>query len=102
MKNIRVLCKDPGKLPQMVTISNKLQSFQKAVGGYIETFRFAKDAVIICNEEGKIKNLPFNVRLLGEDFVGTILIAGVQGEEFTSFDFPVEKLNRLLPELWRC
>jgi hypothetical protein len=65
------------------------------VGGYIETVSFASDACIICNEEGRLLNLPFNCKLLGKEFVGPILIVGVDGDEFTDLYKP-EAVARLL------
>ena len=42
----------------------------------------ASDAVIICNEEGRILGLPDNCRVCGVDFVGTVLIVGIKGDAF--------------------
>lgn len=39
-------------------------------------------AAIICNEEGRILGLPDNGRVCGVDVVGTVIIVGVNGEEF--------------------
>ena len=54
---------------------------------------FASGAVVICNEEGRLKNLPHNCDLFGISFVGTIIFAGVDGEEFA--DLP-DKAERVL------
>ncbi|WP_302645006.1 DUF3846 domain-containing protein [Dysosmobacter sp.] len=59
---------------------------QAAVGGYIETVTFASDAVVICNEEGRLQGLPHNCTFLGVDFVGPILIVGRTGDELTDLD----------------
>lgn len=63
---------------------NDLKAFQEAVGGYIETVTVATDLVIICNKEGRLQGLPWNCTVFGVDFVGTIVVAGVKGEEFAS------------------
>lgn len=63
---------------------NDLKAFQEAVGGYIETVTVATDLVIICNEEGRLKGLPHNTTVFGVDFVGTVIVAGIKGEEFAS------------------
>ena len=63
---------------------NDLKAFQEAVGGYIETVTVATDLVIICNEEGRLQGLPWNCTVFCVDFVGTIVVAGVKGEEFAS------------------
>ena len=43
---------------------------------------FATDACFICDEEGRLKDKPYNVELLGVPFFGTVLAVGVNGEEF--------------------
>ena len=63
---------------------NELEAFQQAVGGFIETVTVTTDLVIICNEEGRLKGLPWNCTVFGADFVGPIVVAGVKGEEFAS------------------
>lgn len=79
MKAIR---KKPGCEPELVEVENTLKVLQTEVGGYIETVTIASDAVIICNEEGRILGLPDNGRVCGVDFVGTVLIVGTKDEEF--------------------
>ena len=56
-----------------------------------------EDCVIICNEEGRLRGMPHNVKFLGVDFVGPILIAGVSDEDFT--DLPPESMGFLLDGL---
>ena len=89
-----MVIKEPGKAPRVEPLfDNDLKAFQEAVGGYIETVTLATDLVtptkfpdlvIICNEEGRLKGLPWNCTAFGVDFVGTIVVAGVKGEEFAS------------------
>ena len=79
MKAIR---KKPGAQPEIIEVDNTLAALQTEVGGYIETVTIASDAVIICNEEGRILGLPDNCRVCGVDFVGTVLIVGTKGDEF--------------------
>ena len=82
---IFVVIKEPGKAPVIEPMfDNSLESFQNAVGGYIETVTINDDLVIICNEEGRLMDLPMNVEVAGIGFVGTIVVAGVDGEEFSS------------------
>lgn len=88
MSKIKVMVMEPRMAPYMTELDNSLEALQQAVGGYIECFTFATDAAIICNEEGRLMGLPYNRTLLGVDFVGTILIAGVKGEEFA--DLPAD------------
>ena len=79
MKAIR---KEPGCAPELIDIDNTLKALQTEVGGYIETVTIASDAVVICNEEGRILGLPDNCRVCGVDFVGTILVVGRNKDEF--------------------
>ena len=79
MKAIR---KKPGCAPEIIEVENTLKALEAEVGGYIETVTIASDAVIICNEEGRILGLPGNCRFYGVDFVGTVLIVGTKDDEF--------------------
>lgn len=83
---MHVIYKAPGRSPEPRDIPNTLEELQAAVGGYIEPVSFATDACVICNEEGRLMGLPYNCKFLGVDFVGPILIVGVNGEEFTDLD----------------
>lgn len=79
MKAIR---KKPGCEPEVIDIENTLEAFQAEVDGHIEAVTIFGDAVIICNEEGRLLGLPHNVRFCGIEFVGTILIVGCAGDTF--------------------
>ena len=88
-EKIFVIRKDVGdKVGRIVEIDNALSALQDAVDGRIEPFRIGADAVILCDEEGKLKGKTVNCRVLGETFVGTILVVGTEGEDFT--DCPVD------------
>ncbi len=83
---MKVIVKQPGKEPEVAEIENTLPALQRAVGGYIETVTLATDCCIICNEEGRLEGLPYNLTFCGISFVGPILVVGVDGDEFTSLD----------------
>ena len=57
---MRVIYKAPGCRPEPWDIPNTLEELQATVGGYIETVTLAKDAAIICNEEGRLLGHPYN------------------------------------------
>ena len=61
-----------------------LEAFQKAVGGYIEVVTVASDLVLICNEEGRLLDMPFNTTICGMDFYGPVLAVGTKGDGFAS------------------
>ena len=87
---MRVIIKEPGKPARFGVIANELKALQNAVGGYIETVTVTTDVVLIVNEEGLLYDLPEN-RVLGYPFRGTVVVAGVKGEEFT--DCPIEAMR---------
>ncbi len=76
---IRVLKVEPGTAPEIVTMPNMLDAFQEAVGGYIETVGLDANAVLVCNEEGKLIGLPANRQVGGDIIAGTFLIVGRGG-----------------------
>lgn len=74
---------------------------RKRWGGYIETFTFATDACVVCNEEGRLLDLPYNCDLLGVSFCGPILIIGINGDEFCDIPSDMQKLFRCLDKVER-
>ena len=97
---IKVLIKDPGKKPRSVYISNTIENLQKTVGGYIEAVTLASDLVIICNEEGRLKNLSHNCHICGVDFVGTIIFCGIEGENFADIPCDYAAAKMMFKSLW--
>lgn len=76
-----------------IIIPNELGVMQQLVGGYIETVTIAEDAVVICNEEGKLLDLPYNCEYEGIMYNGPILIVGTAGDEFTDAPMSVMVAN---------
>lgn len=75
MEKIKCLYIKPYELPEEVEIDKKLEAYQKLVKGYIECINL-DDVVLICNDEGKINNMPLN-RDIGFDIIaGPFLIVG--------------------------
>lgn len=94
---MRVVAKRPGEPGKVITIDNDLKALQEYVGGYIETVTVSDKVCLICNEEGRILNLPYNMTFVGHRFCGPILIVGVKGEEFTDCPAPgfiLDAVNR--------
>ena len=94
---MRAVAKKPGEHAEIIDIDNDLKALQEYVGGYIETFTFSTKACVICNEEGRIISLPYNMTFAGHRFCGPILIVGVKGEEFTDCPAPgfiLDAVNR--------
>lgn len=96
---MKVIKKAPGSAPVLIDIDNTLEALQHEVGGYIETFTFASDVSIVCNEEGRLLGFPYCATVCGVEFVGPILIVGVDGEEFCDTPMPNVTTWRVLKEV---
>lgn len=83
MEQIRVAVKEPRKPLVFKDINNDLETLRDIVGGWIEAVPFG-DMVVICDEEGRLKGKEPNIMVGGIGFVGTVIIAGASGDEFTS------------------
>lgn len=91
---MKALIKNPGDESfREIIIPNELKLLQQLVDGPIETVTFATDACVICNEEGRIKGLEHNCWFLGIEFVGTILIVGVDEADFCDCPMSVAMAN---------
>ena len=64
---MKVIIVEPKKTPMVQEIDSSLESMQKIVGGSIQAvYTFDEPVALICNEEGKLLNLPLN-RALQDD-----------------------------------
>lgn len=62
--------KHPGEPAKRIEIDNTLEALQKAVGGYIEMVTLFENVTLICNEEGLMMGLLYNMEFIGMRFVG--------------------------------
>lgn len=91
---MRALLKSPAdKGFREIVVPNQLHPLQELVGGYIETVFISTDACVICNDEGRILGMPHNCVYEGVDFVGPILIVGVNGDEFCDCPLSITTAN---------
>lgn len=88
---MEVLLVEPGKEARIAEIGNDLKSLQAAVGGWIEAIQPFNDPVaLVCNDEGKIMQMPLNRALRGEDgkiydaIAGSFFICGLGEDNFCS------------------
>lgn len=75
-EKLKILLKKVGREPEVKFIDNTLKAKQKLVGGLIEVLDFEDDTLIVCNEEGKILNLPPNTLFDMDYIAGDYFVVG--------------------------
>ncbi|MBD5152815.1 MAG: DUF3846 domain-containing protein [Oscillibacter sp.] len=86
---MKVLVVEPMKPCEVREIPNTPEAMEQIVGGRLESFSYLREAVI-CNEEGKLLDLPRNRPLYDgrgtpiDMLRGTFFIAGIDGEHLAS------------------
>ena len=75
---MRAMIVEPMQPPRIEEIEPTLRNLQSIVGGYIEIVpaELGDSALVICNEEGKIDNLPPNRFVYDEEGIPYDMIAG--------------------------
>ena len=91
---MKILIVEPMKSPRRADIPHSLGAMQQAVGGYIEAvYPFDDPVVLVCDEEGKLKDKPPNLYIPRKDIiVGTFFLCGQGEEDFT--DLPDELMDK--------
>lgn len=93
---IRVLFKAVGQPAKVMTIPNTLKAKQKLVGGLIEVVQY-DDVLLVCNDEGKILNMPPNLVFECDYVAGNCFVIGDDYEngDFRSLTFDeIEKYKK--------
>lgn len=99
---MKILIVEPQKPPYSKDISGTLEELQAIVGGYIQAiYPFDDPIVLVCNEEGKLIDLPLN-RLIFDrsgrvyDLIcGTFFLVGLGTEAFISLtDDEIKKYSQ--------
>lgn len=103
MEELKGLLVKPNKLPEEIIFKNTLETKQELVDGYIE-YAYSDDfpdVAFICNEEGKIKGLPYN-RDIGHDIIaGNFIIISSkddEGKDISLSDRQIEKYKKIFNE----
>ena len=88
---MKILVVEPFRMhPYVKEINESLESMQKVVDGRIEAiYPFKDNVALVCNEEGKIKDLLLNRMVVYDDYdmdtiVGTFFLTGLTEESFGS------------------
>ena len=96
-KRIKVLYFAVNKKAELIEIENNLPELQRLVSGYIQVVLISKNLCIICNELGKIENLPYQEKYrINGDFV----VAQTYRDELVSIDEDsADKIIKEMPNL---
>jgi len=90
---MRVLVVEPERRPEVKEINDSLEAMQSIVGGLIQPiYPFEDSVALVCNDEGKLMDLPANRGLRGKDgqiydiVFGTFFLCGAPADcdHFTS------------------
>ena len=81
---MRVAIKEPKKPIVFKEIEGTLESFQKAVGGYIDIINVEENLLVIFNDEGRLLGLEPNFYFETTLLVGTVIFCNTDGEKFFS------------------
>ena len=109
-----IVCR-PGEVAEIVEIEDDLESMQELVGGLIEPYdpfysetdpRY-ENVILVCNEEGKLSQMPPSRAIVDEDGHVMDIIAGpfflcyapVESEKFLSMPPDLEEEFRQKYEL---
>ena len=100
---MKIIVVRPFRQPKVEKIENTLEAMQAVVGGYIEAiYPWEDEIALICNEEGKINNLPINRFLWDEggkavDYIaGTFFLCGAPADSENFESVPDELISKYI------
>lgn len=83
---MKIVVKNVNELPEVRRINGELKEMQDIVGGYIEAFHVSPNILCVCNEEGKIQNLPVNFNFNKDYICGNVFFVAEGEEDFESLN----------------
>lgn len=95
---LRVLYKKVGMPPEIKVIEDTLEAKQELVNGLIEVVPY-EDALIICNEEGKLINMPANVVFDYDYIAGNMLLVGDDYKNSGFKSLEKDEIEKLMKKL---
>lgn len=108
---MRILVIEPEHRPEVREIEDSLTTMQQIVGGLIQPIYLDDSVALICNDEGKLMNLPANRGLRDKDgqmydiVFGTFFLCGApaDSDHFTSLtQEQIEQYRKMfyIPEMF--
>ena len=97
---MKILIVEPERHPRIAEIPHTLEAMQQTVGGYIEiTYPWRDPVALVCDEEGMLKQLPFNRLVAPQSAIfGTFFLCGIDEEDLT--DMPEELADKYMRLLY--
>ena len=97
---MKILIVEPERRPGIAEIPHTLEAMQQTVGGYIEiTYPWRDPVALVCDEEGMLKQLPFNRLVAPQSAIfGTFFLCGIDEEDLT--DMPEELADKYMRLLY--
>lgn len=108
---MRILVIEPEHRPEVREIEDSLTTMQQIIGGLIQPIYLDDSVALICNDEGKLMNLPANRGLRDKDgqmydiVFGTFFLCGApaDSDHFTSLtQEQIEQYRKMfyIPEMF--
>ena len=98
---MRILIVEPKRRQEVKEIDGSLKSMQEVVGGLIQVlYPFDEPVALVCNDEGKLMNLPANRGLRDKSgqiydiVVGTFFICGAPKDSDRFASLTTEQIER--------
>lgn len=87
--------KEPGKPMVYKSIGRSIEEVQNLIGGLVEPVYY-DSVVILCDEEGRLKKLPFNFYLGNTPIVGSVIVCGKDNYDLADIGVIPESLKSAL------
>ena len=98
---MRILVVEPERRPEVREIDGSLKTMQGIVGGYIQAiYPFDDSVALVCNDDGKLLNLPANRGLRDKNgqiydiVAGTFFLCGAPADSDHFVSLTPEQIER--------
>lgn len=94
--HIMTMYKESKEKPwELMCCKYSLETLQKLLEGYIEEIHLPFDAIALVNEEAKLKDMPFNTKMMTHNIYGPIIIVGINKNKDDYDDVPEIYIEQL-------
>ena len=83
---MKIIVKKPNSKLTVENVENSVEKIQQIVGGYFEPVNVSENCMMLCNEDGKRKKLPYNFDLGNQIIVGDVVFVQTGNGDFTDLD----------------